>query len=323
MPARLGIAGTTVFWMAALLAASASIAEIPRLNGFEISRHRISRDEILKGGMRDAIRSVERPRFVAPNDAPWADAHLPVLGVAYGGVARAYPLFMIEWHIAINDTLGGEPIAVTYDPLTGTPRAFKRSVRGSVLDFGVSGLIHQSSVLLYDRASESLWLHFDGRAVSGRFSGAVLERIEVRQESLGTWRHRYPDTELLDEPESERIAYSPEASQYEPYWQADKPAFPVKVEDRRFHAKELVLGVEVDGRARAYLGSVVARHGGSTEDELGGKRIRVEFSPTERVFRYEVGEGVRVSESFWFAWKAFHPDTEIWRDPGRVPGRAR
>ncbi len=309
---------------AAATPGSAGAAEFPRLNGFEITRHRVAREEILQGGPpRDAVRSVDRPRFETAAEASWLDDHVAVLGVSHRGEAHAYPVYFLEWHLVVNDTLGGDPVLVTFDALTGAPRAYRRTVRGNVLDFGVSGLIYNSGSLLYDRASESLWSQFRGDAIAGRFSGEGLEALEVRQESFAMWRKRHPDTKVLLAPEDVRIAYMPGGGPYEPYYQVDKAPFPVHGEDQRFHAKEMVLGVVVDGRPRAYIGSIVARDGGSLVDKMGGRSIRVEFLPRERVFRYDTPEDVEVTEAFWFAWKAWHPDTEIWNDPGRVPGRSR
>ena len=74
------------------------------------------------------------------------------------------------------------------------------------------------------------------------------------------------------------------------------------------------------GRARAYLGSLVTRAGGEVEDELGGKKIELVYSTEVGIYGYQVAEGVDVTEAYWFAWKAFHPDTEIWNDPGGSSG---
>jgi hypothetical protein len=100
----------------------------------------------------------------------------------------------------------------------------------------------------------------------------------------------------------------------------DKIIFPVKARDDRFHAKELVLGVLVEGRPRAYLGSIVTSAGGRVTDEFGGEKIEFTYSTEDGIFSYEVADGVEVTEAYWFAWKAFHPDTEIWNEPGDPPG---
>jgi hypothetical protein len=94
----------------------------------------------------------------------------------------------------------------------------------------------------------------------------------------------------------------------------------VRARDDRFHAKELVLGVVVGGRPRAYLGSLVTRAGGQVTDEFGGEKIEFSYSTVDGIFSYEVADGVEVTEAYWFAWKAFHPDTEVWNEPGDPSG---
>jgi hypothetical protein len=95
----------------------------------------------------------------------------------------------------------------------------------------------------------------------------------------------------------------------------------VEARDRRFHAKELVVGVVAGGKPRAYLASLITANGGRVEDDLGGKKIVIRYDKQRGVFECDVPAGVTVTESYWFAWKAFHPDTTIWKDPGAVKGR--
>ena len=305
----------------ALLACSLVAAEAEeRPNGFEITRHRVDRTKILAGGpSRDGIPPVDAPTFADLEQATWVAPDTPVLGVASGGEARAYPVHLIERHQVVNDEIGGTPVAVTFDPLAGSPLAFDRRVDGRTLRFGVSGLIYNSNFLLYDRETESLWSQFNGEAISGPLSGKRLTRLPVRQEDMATWTGRHPDTRVLERPDRRGIDYR--YSPYTRYRQEDDVSFPVEAVDRRFHAKEIAVGVEVDGKRRAYLGSIVTAAGGSVQDEFHGKKIRLEYSSDLAVFRYEVDPGVELTEAYWFAWKAFHPDTDVWKDPGEVPGR--
>ena len=123
---------------------------------------------------------------------------------------------------------------------------------------------------------------------------------------------------MLSRPSPTKIDYR--HSRYTRYMVQDKIIFPVKARDDRFHAKELVLGVVVAGRPRAYLGSLLTRAGGRVEDELGGKKIAIAYSTEDGIFGYEVAPDADVTEAYWFAWKAFHPDTEIWNDPHQPSG---
>ena len=220
---------------------------------------------------------------------------------------------------SVSARVGGVPHAVNHDPLTGAPLVWKRSVGGRTLRFGVSGLVYNSGFLLYDRETESLWSQFDGRAIAGALAGSRLEPVSLRQEDFASWLAREAKTRILIPPEPNRYDYNQNASAT--YVEEDGGAFPVEARDRRFHAKELVVGVVASGKARAYLASLVIANGGRGEDDLDGKKIVVRYDKGRGVFEYDVPAGVTVTESYWFAWKAFHPETTIWKDPGVVKGR--
>jgi hypothetical protein len=324
-PTRLVIAGTLLAALAASAAPpaptdspdarssleSTSAPDSP--NGFSLEKLVVPRESILKGGpARDRIHSVDAPEFVSPQEATWSPPPVTVIGLALEGAAHAYPVHLLEYHQVVNDELGGVPVALTYDPLTGVPRAHRRTVDGKVLSFGVSGLIYDAQFLLYDRETESLWAQYEGRAISGPMAGRVLEALPVRQEPMGAWLQRHPATRVLARPELKRIDYR--HSRYEEYWVSEKVPFEVKASDDRYHPKEVVLGVEVDGARRAYLGSILTAEGGRIVDELGGRKIRIAYDSESGTFLWEVPEGVAVTDAYWFAWKAFHPDTEIWHD---------
>jgi hypothetical protein len=302
-----------------LLAAAPAVAADSSLNGFSLDGALVHRQEIRAGGpSRDGIESVDGPEFVGVKEAHWVIERNPVLGVVVGGEARVYPIHLIEPHQIVNDEVGGVPIVVTYDPLMAVPRAYRREVGGRTLSFGVSGLVHNSNFLLYDRETESLWVQFTGAAISGPLAGKKLERIPMPQELLRTWLGRHPRSRVLSRPRPTKIDYR--YSRYSRYILQDKIIFPVKARDDRFHAKELVLGVVVGGRVRAYLGSLVTKAGGKVEDDLDGKKIVLVYSSEDGIYSYDVAEGVEVTEAYWFAWKAFHPDTEVWNDPDEVSG---
>lgn len=282
-----------------------------RPNGFALTGLTVDRADVIAGGPpRDGIRSIDAPRFVPVAEATWVDDATPVLGVEVGGDARAYPVHLMDYHQIANDVVGGVPLAVTWDPLTGTPLAFERTVGGRLLSFGVSGLLYNSGFLIYDRETGSLWSQFLGRAISGPLAGSTLARVRIRQEDLTSWRTRAGETRVLERPEPRRIDYR--FSPFERYLVENAVRYPVKARDERFHAKELVLGVVAGGRARAYLGSVLTREGGWAEDVFQGRKVQIDYSTALSVFRWEVPEDVEVTEAYWFAWKAFHPDTEVW-----------
>jgi len=286
----------------------------PVKNGFDLAGSLVDPEKIIAGGpRRDQIRSVDEPGFAEPGEATWVAPENPVLGVEIDGEARVYPVHVLEFHQIANDEVGGEPVAVTLDPLTGSPRVYRRRVGDRSLTFGVSGLVHNSSFLMYDRETESLWVHFTGKAIDGPLAGQQLERIRVRQEPFGRWLERAPQSVVLERPAPKKIDYR--YSPFSSYWVKDAIPFPVEAKDERFHAKELVLGVVADGVAKAYLGSTLTAAGGRAVDEVAGHEIRVLYSSKLGVFEWEAPEAVKVTEAYWFAWKAFHPDTAIWKAP--------
>ena len=198
--------------------------------------------------------------------------------------------------------------------------AFKRTVNGRVLEFGVSGLIYRAQFLLYDRQTESLWAQYEGRAIAGAMAGKKLERVPLRQERMSVWLQRHPGTGVLNRPEQMRIDYR--YSPFEAYWISE--AVPVAVADRddRYHPKEVALGVELDGHTRVYLGSILTGERGRIVDEFQGRKIRVAYDSDSGTFVWDAPDEVRVTDAYWFAWKSFHPDTEIWHDKEPQPAPA-
>lgn len=292
------------------------------LNGFEIAAANPNREHIRSGGpARDAIHSVDSPEFASPAEARWAPPPVGMIGVAIGDEARSYPVHLLEYHQIVNDTVGGVPVVVTFDPLTGISAVWERAVGEGVgervLEFGVSGLLYREQFLLYDRQTQSLWAQYEGVAVAGPLLGTKLEHVASRQEPVGAWTNRHPHTTILKRPERNKIDYR--NSPFEAYWVSEVVPVPVRARDARYHPKEVVLGAEVDGKRRAYLGSILTAEGGRIVDSLEGRTIRIQYDTNLGLFIYEAPEDVRVTDAYWFAWKSLHGDTEIWHDIASEP----
>jgi hypothetical protein len=293
-------------------APAADLAAPDVVNGFRLTSLAVPRSEILEGGpARDAIHSVDAPEFVKPDEATWVRGETPVIGLAVGGLAHCYPVHVMEYHQVVNDLLGETAVALTYDPLTDSAVAYRAAGEAGITQFGVSGLIYLSNFLLYDRASESLWSQMTGRAIAGPRSGQRLQRLRVRVEPMAVWHKRYPQTRVLALPERMRIDYR--RSPYSTHWVSETIPFPVPEQDERFHPKELVLGVEVAGRPIAYVASMIEKAGGRIADEIDGHRIRIVYEGATGTFSFEAAEELHVTQAYWFAWKAFHPDTRVWQ----------
>jgi hypothetical protein len=286
-------------------------------NGFDVSNATVPRDRILRGGpARDAIPALDSPETVSAEDAPWRDDDW-VVGVLIGEEARAYPIRLLVWHELVNDTLGGRPLLVSYCPLCGSALVFDRRVapRGGgdahLLDFGVSGLLYQSDLLMFDRQTESLWSQIGAHAISGPLRDARLKLVHSRLEPWSKWRERHPKTTILSSRTGHTRNY--DKTPYAGYAESRQLYFPVPT-DRRYHPKHRTLGVRMpDGRARAYPLSEVIRAGRRVDDRFAGHDLVIRVEPGSDSFDVEAPAAVDVIETYWFAWLAFHPDSSVYR----------
>jgi hypothetical protein len=293
------------FFTAALVA-GANLAEP---NGFELTPSLIPVGEILKGGPdRDGIPALSRPHHTAAAKADWRDDEL-VIGVVRGDEARAYPIAILVWHELVNDELGGDPILVSYCPLCGTALVFDRRIDGGVRNFGVSGLLYQSDMLMFDRETESLWSQIGANAVTGKLMGRRLGLLRSRTMEWKHWRKAHPETTVLSKETGHRRDYT--RTPYEGYETSKQIYFPVK-SDTSKHPKEPTLGLRIaGGPSRAYPGEEIARAGGRVEDVFSGRPVTVIYDSKTKRFDFEVPDGIEVIEGFWFAWMAFHPKSSV------------
>jgi hypothetical protein len=310
----LAVADPAISETLAVAPASAK-AQLP-LNGFDVAKHGVPVDKILPGGpARDGMARVDEPRWAAPEEASWVRGDTPVIGFEAGGESRAIPVHLIEYHQIVNDEVGGVPVVITFDPICATPIVYRAQRAGKPMRFGISGLIYNSNFLLYDLETESLWSQVLGEAIAGPLTGQKLERLRVHQEPFGVWLGRSPQTRVLARPMPREIDYR--HSPYSRYWISETVPFPVAAKDDKFHPKEVVLGVEVGGVTRAYLGSVLTAAGGRIVDEVAGHKIRVHYESEVGNFIWDAPPALLATDSYWFSWKAFHPDTQIWSDAKR------
>jgi hypothetical protein len=156
-------------------------------------------DRILSGGPPpDGIPAIDDPQFDIAEEVDWLSDVEPVVVLELDGEARAYPVQILTWHEIVNDTVGATPVAVSYCPLCNSALAFDRRLDAQVLDFGTSGRLYNSSLVMYDRQTESLWTHFDGRAVVGTLTGSTLEGVSVQMASWATFRDAHPTALVLN-----------------------------------------------------------------------------------------------------------------------------
>lgn len=333
-------------------------------------------EEFSQGAARDAIPALSGPLYVTLEEAStYYSDDVPLVQVNVAGDVRGFPLEIMTWHEIVNDTIGGVPVVVTFCPLCNTAIAFESQIGEEVFKFGVSGLLRNSDLVMYDRNSESLWQQSSGRALVGAMVGARLKYVGASVVSLGQLRDAYPDALVM----SRETGWFREYGQ-NPYRGYDDPErggpysffFDRESVDERLPPAERVVSIEgPSGAAIAYAWSHLQAEG-VVQDSFDGIELVVFWTPgvrsalddgfiarsrdvgTTAVFESTLdgraltfapnpndpagqtfidaesgsvwdifGRAVegelagsqltRVihSDHFWFAWQAFHPDTEV------------
>ncbi len=281
---------------------------------FDLGNVIIPKSEIYAGGPpKDGIPALTNPLVIAARDAAYLKPTDEVVGVEIADEARAYPLKILNYHEIVNDWLGGVPIAVTYCPLCHSVVVFDRRSEERVLEFGVSGLLYNSNVLMYDRGGrpESLWSQIATQGVSGPGARKPLKTLPVELTTWGEWQMRHPNTTVLSSQTGYARDY--EVSPYQRYFASPGLMFPARPTSNRLAAKAVVLGVWVDSNARAYPLAAFPPQGGELGQDLAGKRFRLIYDKRYKSVRVVAAdEGVQGMYSFWLAWSAFRPYTDVW-----------
>jgi hypothetical protein len=173
----------------------------------DFSKHNVPYSEILSGGPpKDGIPPLDNPNFQSVSEADeWLEDREPVVFVQVGDDARAYPIRILMWHEIVNDTVGDEPLVVSFCPLCNTAISFKRTFNpstgsgqgGQVLDFGTTGRLRYSNLIMYDRQTETWWQQATGDAIAGEYTGAQLEFYPASIISWSDFKSQYPDGKVL------------------------------------------------------------------------------------------------------------------------------
>jgi len=303
--------------MGFLLWGTISLSAGPEKNGFDLGNAVIPIEEIKSGGPpRDGIPSVDQPVFESVKEADrWLRKQDRVLSVEKDGEVRAYPFRILVWHEIVNDRFGTDSVAVTYCPLCGTAMVFDAVIDGMTRTFGVSGLLYNSDVLMYDRQTESLWSQLAMKAVSGPALGEELELIPSQHLEWETWKKENPSGRVLSRETGASRNY--DRMPYRGYEQSSRILFPVKKYRDELKNKEWIAGLHVDGVPAAFpLDELEVE--GTVKAGVGETLIRVTFDPereTVKAVQAESGEVIPVTRAYWFAWQAFYPETALWRAP--------
>ena len=299
------------------------------------------RKEARSGGPpKDGIPSIDDPIFET-GDVALLDPGDPVFGLRHNGVAKAYPQKVLVSHEICNDTVGGDPVAVTYCPLTGTAMGFERGET----TFGVSGRLLNNNLIMYDREHESWWPQVLASSIPSPWAESTpassLREFRLIWTTWEQWRDQYPDTEVLtgDEDHVRDYGRDPYGS-YNPkggYYEEESTLFPKLNPDDSFHPKRMFLGARTSEGAAAFPKPAL-REKGTITGTIGGDPIVAVHDPrfgTGYVYRNPDGTAVTLEDgqailgesahdpdalpldrvyafdAMWFAWSGFYPDSTI------------
>ena len=286
------------------------------------------------GPPKDGIPSIDDPQFASAGATDLDDGE-PVFGLVRDGVARAYPQYVLAHHEIVNDEVAGDGVAVTYCPLTGTAQGFER---GDV-EFGVSGNLLNSNLVMYDRRGDSRWPQVLATAISGPMAGATLREFRLVWTTWGRWRAAHPDTEIMTEETGYARRYGSDPyGDYNPprgYYANDRTLFPPLVEDDRASPKTVVVGARTASGAAAFdkqalldAGVLTATAGETPLVAVADPALRTAYvyaDPDGRDVRSVDGgyrldgerheaatlplERVLAFDAMWFAWAGYYPES--------------
>jgi hypothetical protein len=305
---------------------------------------------ILPGGPpRDGIPPIDHPAFVDASEAEeWLRSDEWVVGVRAGKDARAYPLQILVWHEIVNDEIDGLPVLVSYCPLCFSSIGFYRVIDGQGVEFGTSGKLYNSDLVMYDRKTDTYWSQILGKGLIGELAGYELKRLPVDMMRWADWKNLYPDTKVLSKDTGHARPYG--SDPYGNYYTSPAIFFPVEHEDNRLFPKEIIFGINLNGVDKAYTNSDLASVQ-VVNDDVGGEKIVV-MSPrrdmirafssrvSERSLTFEFQGGKFIDKetgsewnfngeatsgplagsklppipghtAFWFAWATFYQNSEL------------
>lgn len=216
LPDRSGL-----FYKSALFAAGLALAALTATQAFadpdrwqregwatDFTQSTIDFGDIMDGGpRRDGIPPIDDPTFISVSQAEHLNPLDPVMSFTHNGETRAYPLRVMTFHEIVNDVVGGEPVAVTYCPLCNAAIVFDRNLDGEILDFGTTGKLRNSDLVMYDRQTDSWWQQFSGESITGSYAGTELTMLPSRLISFERFAEAHPDAMVLEDPARFRRPY--------------------------------------------------------------------------------------------------------------------
>jgi hypothetical protein len=288
------------------------------LNGFEVKDSLVPLEEITPGGpSQRGILAINNPTFITAAAA--RENHTPMeqaIIVENKGIVKAYPISILNWHQVVNDRIGGRPIVVTYCPLSATPVVFDPRVDAQPLLFGVSGLLYQSDVLIYDGRSKSLWSQLMRKAITGSYKGEKLVVVPSSQKNLHKVLDEYPHAQVMGSPGNSKIRKNYKVNPYAAYERSKRVDFPVKHIDRSIPQKTFAILLLLRDHSLIVPVNQLDSSKKQLDVILGNKNISISYNFDDRtIFCETPTEGLTCIRGYWFALKTFYPQAKVYMRP--------
>jgi len=275
----------------------------------------INRTDLISGGPpKDGIPSIDNPTFTNISEAKWLSDNADVFILIINDTTRIYPQPILVWHEIVNDNVEELPVAITYCPLCGSTVAYKRVINGEPVEFGTTGLLYNSNLVMYDRLTDSYWTQIRGEAVIGELSGMKLEKLPLQTMKWKDAQARFPQAQVLSKNTGFSRAYGTDP--YTDYYEREEILFPVKNTQSKYdlRTKTIIIGLTINNESRAYTEFDLLTQRNIT-DTLGGETIELIKEPDGfmKITNKQTGSTIPWEKDFWFAWLAFHPDTTVYQ----------
>lgn len=280
-----------------------------KFSGFKTNtaKYSVNPELLLSGGPgKDGIPAIMDPKFVSINNTNIGEDVQGIL-VSFDGEKRYYPYNILVWHEIVNDSIGDNHYLVTFCPLCGSAIVFNRVVDENLLDFGVSGFLYESNLVMYDRQTESLWSQSRGESIIGEQTGTKLELVDMQLISFAELKKKHPEAKVLSDDTGYRRDYS--FYPYGGYEDNEDLLFPVSVTDKRFNAKEIMYITPYKDKSIALSIQSLNKdkidtfqfNGETLEVKLDGEEIIVSVDGNKLPGYYEM----------WFSWATHHQENGL------------
>jgi len=269
-------------------------------------------EKILSGGpSKDDIPALTNPKFVSVKEAE-KDVALDVDGmvVSVGEITKFYPFSIMVWHEIVNDIVNDKSLVITFCPLCGSSIAFEALVGGKTEQFGVSGKLYESNLLMYDKSTESLWSQSIGTAVVGDRTGEELAIYNSQLMSFGNFKNKWPNGKVLSVDTGHIRDY--DFYPYRDYNDNEDIFFPISVKDNRFPTKEIMYVVSAYEHSVAFPIKQLSESVVSVN--VGDKKVTASLFDNEVIVKDESGKILPGYHEMWFSWATQHQeDGVVWK----------